>query len=139
MARDTRTAGIMGGLQRLSVTMEANKELLPQLEPYRIELSGVVTQVFDIAAQQSAHKVAKQESAKQLRKLLTQGNRLADVVRTAVRAHFGPDAEKVAEFGVQPFRGRKAKAATEPLPAPPPVPITPPAPAGSATVVKSDQ
>jgi len=45
-----------------------------------------------------------------------------------------PRAEKVAEFGVQPFRGRKAKTATEN-----PAPTTPPAPAGSAAAVKSDQ
>jgi hypothetical protein len=132
----------MGDLQRLSVTMEANKELLPDLEPYRLKLTGIVTQVFDVAKQQSAHKAGKQESSKQLRKLLTQGNRVADVVRTAVKDHFGPEDEKVAEFGVQPFRSRKAKTATPtptPTPTPKPVPTTPPAPAGPAAIVKSDQ
>jgi hypothetical protein len=134
MARETRSAGIMGDLQRLSVTMDANKEALPQLEPYRLKLTGIVTQVFETAKQQAAHKAGKQESSKQLRKLLTQGNRVADVVRTAVKDHFGPEDEKVAEFGVQPFRGRKAKTAT-----PTPVPSTPPAHAGSAVIAKSDQ
>jgi len=134
MARETRSAGIMGDLQRLSVTMEANKELLPDLEPYRLKLTGIVTQVFETAKQQAAHKVNKQESSKQLRQLLIKGNRVADIVRTAVRDHFGPEAEKVAEFGVQPFRGLKAK--TAPVK---PVPTTPPAPAGSAAIVKSDQ
>jgi hypothetical protein len=130
----------MGDLQRLSVTMEANKDLLPSLEPFRLKLTGIVTQIFDVAAQQSAHKVGKQESAKQLRKLLIQGNRVADLVRTGVRDHFGPDAEKVAEFGVQPFRGLKAKtAAPTPTPTPAPVPTTPPAHAGPAAAVKSDQ
>jgi len=124
----------MGDLQRLSVTMEANKGDLPQLEPFRLKLTGIVTQVFDIAKQQAAFKAGKQESSKQLRKLLTEGNRVADVVRTAVKDHFGPQAEKVSEFGVQPFRGRKAKPATEK-----PVPTTSPAPAGSAATVKSDQ
>ena len=138
MTRDTKTAGVMGDLQRLSVTMEANKELLPDLEPYRIKLTGIVTQIFDVAKQQSAFKASKQDSSKQLRKLLTQGNRVANVVRTVVRDHFGPDDEKVAEFGVQPFRGRKVKAAT-PTPTPTPVPTTPPAHAGSAAAVKSDQ
>ncbi|HSS50596.1 MAG TPA: hypothetical protein VLX28_16790 [Thermoanaerobaculia bacterium] len=134
MARETRSAGIMGDLQRLSVTMDANKEALPQLEPFRLKLTGIVTQVFDIAKQQAAHKAGKQESSKQLRKLLTEANRVADVVRTAVKDHFGPEDEKVAEFGIQPFRGRKAKAAT-----PTPVSTSPPAPAGSAATVKSDQ
>src|SRR6185369_14946688 len=38
MARETRNTGIMGDLQRLSATMEANKELLPHLEPFRAKL-----------------------------------------------------------------------------------------------------
>src|SRR5436305_8263643 len=135
MARETRSAGIMGDLQRLSGTMEVNKEELPQMEPFRLKLTGIVTQAFEAAKLQAAHKVAKQESSKQLRKLLIAGNRIADVVRTAVKDHFGPREEKVAEFGVQPFRGRKAKAATNqpastppPAATPPPVPAHPPAP-----------
>jgi hypothetical protein len=124
----------MGDLQRLSVTMDANKEELPQLEPFRLKLGGIVTQAFEAAKQQAAHKVGKQESSKQLRQLLTEGNRVANVVRTAVKDHFGPRGEKVAEFGVQPFRGRKAKTVTEN-----PLPTTLPAPAGSAATAKSDQ
>ena len=134
MARETTNAGIMGDLQRLSVTMDANKEELPQLEPFRLKLGGVVGQIFEIAKQQAAYKAGKQESSKQLRKLLIEGNRIADVVRTAVKDHFGPRAEKIAEFGVQPFRGRKAKTVTEP-----PAPTTPPVPTGPAATIKSDQ
>jgi hypothetical protein len=142
MERETRSAGIMGELQRLSVTMEANKDLLPNLEPFRLKLTGIVVQIFEIAKQQSAHKAGKQETAKQLWTLLTQGNRVADLVRTGVRDHFGPDDEKVAEFGVQPFRGLKTKTKTPaptPAPSPAPVPTTPPAHAGPAVAVKSDQ
>ena len=133
MERETRNAGIMGALQRLSVTMEANKEELPNLEPFRLKLTGIVIQIFDIAKQQAAHKAGKQESAKLLRKLLTEGNRVADLVRTGVRDHFGPDAEKVAEFGVQPFRG-KARKAKSPVPETPAAPAShpPPGPAGIA-------
>jgi hypothetical protein len=144
MTRETRSAGIMGELQRLSVTMEANKDLLPNLEPFRLKLTGIVVQIFEIAKQQAAHKAGKQETAKQLRTLLTQGNRVADLVRTGVRDHFGPEDEKVAEFGVQPFRGLKTKSKTpapapESTPTPAPLPITPPAHAGPAVAVKSDQ
>src|SRR5947209_2371385 len=60
MARETRSAGILGDLQRLSGTMEANKEELPQMEPFRLKLTGIVTQAFEVAKLQAAHKVAKQ-------------------------------------------------------------------------------
>ena len=41
--RETRKAGILGDLQGLSATLEANKDLLPQLEPFRLKLGGIVT------------------------------------------------------------------------------------------------
>ena len=47
--------------------------------------------------------------------------------RMAVRDHYGPRSEKLAEFGLQPFRGRKAKAEV------PAVEPTAPSPGPSAT------
>jgi len=105
-ARETRNLGILGDLQNLSVTMEANKEQLPQMEPFRLKLAGIVTQSFDLSKQHAAMKASKQEISKQLRKFLKDGQRAADVVRTAVRDHFGPDSEKLTEFGVKPFPRR---------------------------------
>ena len=113
MARERRNAGILGDLQRLSVTMDANKDQLPHLEPFRLKLAGVVTQALEAGKQQAAFKASKQESSKQFRKFLTQGQTLADVVRTAVKEHFGAREEKVAEFGLPVFRGRKVKPAAE--------------------------
>lgn len=31
------------------------------------------------------------------------------MLRASVKEHYGPKAEKLTEFGVQPFRGRKLK------------------------------
>jgi hypothetical protein len=133
--RESKQAGILGDLQRLSVTVEANREELPQLEPFRLKLGGIITQALDVSKQQAGLKASKQEASKQLQRLLTDGQRVSDVIRTVVRDHFGPRAEKVTEFGVQPFRGRKVKTPTET----PPTPTTPPASAGSAQPVKSDR
>jgi hypothetical protein len=133
MAKETTYKGILGDLQRLSVALDANKEELPQLEPFRLKLGGILTQALDVNQKQIEHQVGKQEMSKQLRQLLLEGQRLANVVRTAVREHYGIREEKVAEFGVQPFRGRKAKPAPEePAPLPPP-------PAGSADPASSDR
>jgi hypothetical protein len=133
--RESKQAGILGDLQRLSVTVEANREELPQLEPFRLKLGGIITQALDVSKQQAGLKASKQEASKQLQRLLTDGQRVSDVIRTVVRDHFGPRAEKVTEFGVQPFRGRKVKTPTET----PPTPTTSPASAGSAQPVKSDR
>lgn len=118
--RDTRKAGVLGDLQRLAVTMEANKEELPVLEPFRLKLGDIITRSMDVGKQQAAFTASKQEASKQLRLLLTDGMRVADVIRTVVRDHFGPREEKIVEFGVQPFRGRKVKPPGEtPTPTPP--------------------
>jgi hypothetical protein len=133
MARETKYTGIMGDLQRLSVTMDANKEELPHLEPFRLKLGGILTSVLEVSQEQFALKARKQETSKRLRNLFTEGQRLANVVRAAVKEHYGVREEKVAEFGVQPFRGRKSKAAPE-KPAPPA-----PQPAAGGGDVKTDR
>lgn len=130
MPRETKYVGIVGDLQRLSGALEANREELPQLEPFRQKLAGILAQVLEVLQQQAALKVTKQESSKRLRRLLGEGQRLGSVVRTVVKEHYGIREEKVVEFGLQPFRGRKVKAVTEkPAPTLPPPPAAPEAPA----------
>ena len=55
--------------------------------------------------------------------VLRTGNLVADLLRTAIREHYGISSEKLIEFGIEPFRGKKRKtepAPTEPEPAPEP-------------------
>lgn len=129
MPRETKYTGIVGDLQRLLGTLDANREELPQLEPFRQKLVGIVAQALEVLQQQAALKASKQESSKRIQRLLNEGQRLANVVRTAVKEHYGIREEKVVEFGLQPFRGRKVKAVTEkPAPTPAPPPAVPEAP-----------
>src|SRR5258706_13468889 len=100
--RENSHAGTLGDLQRLSVTMESNKEQLPDLEPFRLKLAGVVTRLLDASQQQAALRASKQESSKRVRRLVIEGKSVANVVRKAVKDHFGPREEKIAEFGLQP-------------------------------------
>ena len=46
--------------------------------------------------------------------LLTEAERLITVLLLAVKQHYGIRSEKLAEFGIQPFRGRRRK--EEPTP-----------------------
>ena len=133
MARETKYTGILGDLQRLAVSMEANREELPQMEPFRLKLVEILNRILEVLQQQASLKVGKQEMSKELRKLFTDGQRLATVVRTAVKEHYGVREEKVVEFGVQPFRGRKVKPAPE---APPPPPPPPPVSDGSVKLAQ---
>ncbi len=112
--------GKLGDLQRLMAPLTANSADLGHLEAMRIRLAEVLAQAEEAATRQGAHTAAKQEASLQLQIAITEGERLANILRLGVKQHYGIRAEKLAEFGLQPFRGRKAKPeGEEPEPTPP--------------------
>jgi hypothetical protein len=113
MAKETTYAGMRGDWQRLSTMLSANTPELGHLETQRLRLEGLLARAMEITMQQGIFKAGKQETSKQLQGVMAEGQRLATVLRQSVKEHYGPTSEKLHEFGVQPFRGRKAKAAPE--------------------------
>ena len=108
MSRETTYAGMIGDWQRLLTTLEANSAEVPQLEPFRVKLVGMVNQALDVTKQQQADlKASKQAASKQMRQIATDAQRLATAVRSLLKEHYGIRDEKLAAFGLQPFRGRK--------------------------------
>ena len=136
MAWQDKKVGKLGDLRRLLAALEANAADLAHLEASRQKLEGFLTQAVQIDLDQSARTAAKQEATKQLELLLDEAERLATVLRFAIKEHYGIRSEKLAEFGLQPFRGvtRKPKPAPEtpgaPTPEPTPPPVSPEAPSG---------
>jgi hypothetical protein len=120
MSRETTKAGKQGKLQRFSAALAANSADLPHLEGSRTQFAALLTQAEEAAKQQAALTAGKQEASKQLRTFLAESERLANVLRLAVVQHYGIRAEKLAEFGLQPFRGRNRKAKPTPTPQKPP-------------------
>ena len=103
---------------RLEDRLTANATELAHLEGLRTQLGTVLDQTRQIAAAQAAQKAAKQEASKTLKTAVVEGDRLANLLRTALKQHYGIRAEKLAEFGMQPFRGRNLTAkAKQPKPA----------------------
>ena len=121
MARETKYQGMWGDWQSLMGKVEANKDEVPQLEPFRLQLGVVLNEALKINLQQEDTKATKQEASKRLRKLSLEGNRLAALLRQGIKQHYGVREEQIAKFGLQPFRGRKAK----PAPGEPVTPILP--------------
>jgi hypothetical protein len=118
MARETTVAGKLGklgGLQQLRDALNANSGNLKHLEVSLMQFDGMVGKAQELTSRQGALTAEKQETTKQLRETLSEAQRLGTVLRLAVKQHFGIRAEKLAEFNLQPFRGRKASA---PLPSP---------------------
>lgn len=127
MAKEITYAGMQGEWKQLMTTIEANATDLRHLEVPRAKLGGFLAQVEEIQKQQKALTASKQEASRQLGVLMTEGQRLANTMRTMLREHYGIRAEKLTEFGLQPFRGRNRsakakkarkarKASSEPIP-----------------------
>ena len=119
--KESTGAGKIGNWQRLLAPLVANGDDLKHLEVPRAQLTAMAAQAVDLKKQQAAHRAAKQTATQQLQEMLTEGERLATLLRQAVKQHYGIRAEKLAEFGLQPFRGRK-QAATAPAPQAPKIP-----------------
>jgi chromosome segregation ATPase len=120
----TTNEAVVGNLQQLLSKLEANKADLPQLEISMTKLGTVMARVMDVSKQQAALTASKQAASKELQTLLTEGQRLANGIRALLKEHYGIRSEKLAEFGLQPFRGR-VRTVKPPTPAPATPPATP--------------
>jgi hypothetical protein len=124
MARETTYAGVLGELVRLNASLAANAAELPHLEGTLGRLDKLVTEAAQSAQRQAALIASKQEESKRQATLLIEASRVASAVRKLLMEHYGLRAEKLAEFGLQPFRGRRRRQAEPetpeaPIPAPP--------------------
>ena len=111
--RHTTQTGMLGDLQILLTALAANGEDFPHLETSRAKLEKMLDQAYDAATQQANAAAVKQEATKRLQGLTTDGTRLGNALRAMIKEHYGVRSEKLAEFGIQPFRGRPRKAKPE--------------------------
>ena len=106
MAKETTYAGKLGDWQRLLDSLTVNAPQLAHLEGTRATLAAQLAQALKVSQEQVATRATKQQLSQQLKTLVVEGDRLVTLLRSAVKQHFGVRAEKLTEFGVQPFRGR---------------------------------
>ena len=93
--------------RRLLKALLANIAELPHLEAPRAKLEGMTSLALDLVSEQRSLAARRQRTSKKLQELLVEGRRLADFLQTGIREHYGTRSEKLSEFGLQPFRGRK--------------------------------
>jgi hypothetical protein len=128
MGNETTYSAVIGGLGRFSSALTANAADLAHLDGARLHLAKIVTDAEGIAQQQAALTASKQEASKQLQKLLVEGQRVASGMTKFLQEHYGTRSEKLAELGLQPFRGRKPRTPKSPPPSEPTTPAPTPAP-----------
>jgi len=103
--RRDHTLGTWGTLTT-TVTPEVTQGL-PHLEVLRVKLVATEAEANQLIIERDYHQAQKQEATRKLQAALEDGRRTAHGLRVGLRQHFGPTSEKLAAFGMQPFRGRK--------------------------------
>src|SRR5882757_7226039 len=76
--RETTDAGVVGSLQRLQGKLEANSADLAHLEVPRAQLRAMLTRFEELSKQQGAMRAGKQEASKEMRTIVTEGQRLGN-------------------------------------------------------------
>jgi ABC-type transporter Mla subunit MlaD len=119
MPRETTYAGILGELARFSASLAANASELTHIEGARARLVELIAEAQEVAKRQAALTASKQEASKQLGGLLGAASRVATAIQKLLAEHYGLRAEKLAEFNLQPFRGRRRQPKPPEAPSPP--------------------
>jgi hypothetical protein len=98
--------------------LEANVSELGHLESGREKLQSLESRAQAAFRAQSAAAATKQEASRELEILVAEGRLVMAFLNAGIRAHYGKGSEKLAEFQLPIFRGRRPKIVvpTPPLP-----------------------
>lgn len=111
-------AGKLGALARFIAALAANASDLPHLDGVRSRIEAILAEAQGVSRDQAALVASKQEASQRIRVLLTEGDRLMTGTGKLLKQHYGLSSEKLAEFHLQPFRGRNRRINPTPQPAP---------------------
>ena len=121
-----RQADTLADWRQTSTATAANAADLAHLDHLRILLESLMEEFLSLSTQQDVLAASRQDISKRMVAVRIEGNRTAVFLRAGARQHYGPDSEKLVEFGIQPARRRKRKKAepeetpAEPTPRPTP-------------------
>ena len=120
-----RNADVRKELEHQLATLEANAADLPHFEAPRQAIQTVLTVIRDSSVEQDRYQAGKQEASKRHQAAQDEGRKLITLVRVMLRQHYGNRSEKLAEFGIQPFRSRPRTVVTVEATSQPTAPAAP--------------
>jgi hypothetical protein len=125
-------ADVMTEWEKLVTTVVANKDDLPYIDGYRQQLEVEMVGAKAANVRQSAAQAESQQASRDLDGFLASGSDLANRMRTGIKSKYGIRGEKLKEFGLKVFRGKKKSPTVKPPPQVEPPTTGPPA-AGTPT------
>lgn len=108
----------VNGWEQVAAGVTANEAQVPELLGGLARLQALIVLMRGLYQQYTMMRASKQDLAQQVREALREGEAIADFLKTGARAHYGNDSEKLIEFGIQPYRGRRRTKSPEPPPPP---------------------
>jgi hypothetical protein len=115
-------ADVMTDWQKLLTTVAANKADLAHVEEFRQQLEIEVTGAKAANVRQLAALAEAQQASRDLDGSLTRGHDLANRIGAGIKSKYGIRSEKLKEFDIKVFRGRKKSSTAKP-----PAQVEPPA------------
>lgn len=102
-------AQLLKGWKERLTALDDNKEDVQHLESRREKLQGIHDGALGAIRDQAAATAAKQEASKRLEALMKDGRKVDAFLTAGLREHYGDRNEKLEEFKIKPFRGRRSK------------------------------
>ncbi len=102
-------ADVITEWEKLLSTVTTNKDDLPSLDGFRQALETEAATAKAANLRQSAAQAAAQQATRDLEASRQRGRDLADQIRFGIKSKYGMRNEKLKEFGLKVFRGRKKK------------------------------
>jgi hypothetical protein len=103
---------------------------VPGIESYTAPLEQILAEAKALTARLEDRKSLKQLDTVERKSLMKKGNVQVSRIRSAIKAFFGPNSERVIAFGARPLRPRTGKRTAEKA-KPPAAAPGPEVPAGS--------
>ena len=114
-------ADALVGWEKALLNIKATASDAPGIAVYTAPLEKILEDAKNLSASLEGHKAMKQQESRDRAALMQQGNRQVSRIRLALKAFFGPNSERIIEYGGRPVRARRSK-----KPNPPPAPTPPP-------------
>ena len=135
-------ADAIAGWEKAVANAKANATDVPGMEAYLAPLEKILADAKDLSARLDMRQGVKQQEVRDRRALIEAGNVQVSRIRSAIKAFYGPNSERVIEFGARPIRPRTKKvqkvkaeppAVSQPGAAGPPPPAAVPNPQASGS------
>jgi hypothetical protein len=100
-------AGTMADWERLLAAVTANQDALPYIAAYKQQLEVEMAGARVAVIRQAASQAEAQQASRDVDGFLARGEDLATRIRAGIKIKYGSRSEKLKEFGLKVFRGRK--------------------------------